>query len=101
VYRREILDLIFFYKCFKGICKLYILQYVSFRIYTRNLRGIDNLTLSVPFSRTELLKIVILLEYVDCGMGYPCMYVSQIHLLYFVESFICYMMVNIIMNVIT
>ena len=56
VYRREILDLIFFYKCFKGICELDISQYVSFRIYTRNLRGIDNLTLSVPFSRTEAFK---------------------------------------------
>ena len=56
VYRREILDLIFSYKCFKGICELDISQYVSFRIYTRNLRGIDNLTLSVPFSRTEAFK---------------------------------------------
>ena len=41
---------------FKGICELDISQYVSFRIYTRNLRGIDNLTLSVPFSRTEAFK---------------------------------------------
>jgi hypothetical protein len=75
-------------------------MHVSFRIYTRNLRGIDNLTLSVPSVVLKLLKIVILLEYVDCGMGYPCMYVESdtVHLLYFVESFICYMMVNIIMN---
>ena len=56
VYRREILDLIFFYKCFKGICKLDISQYVSFRVYTRNLRSTDNLTLNVPFSRTEAFK---------------------------------------------
>lgn len=56
IHRREILDLIFFYKCFKGICELDISQYVSFRINTRNLRSIDNLTLSVHFSRTEAFK---------------------------------------------
>ena len=61
--------------CFKGICELDISQYVSFRIYTRNLRGIDNLTLSVPFSSTEAFKNSYFIRiYVDCGMGYPCMY---------------------------
>ena len=56
MYRREFLDLIFFYACFKGIYELDISQYLSFRIYTRNLRSTDNLPLSVPFSRTEAFK---------------------------------------------
>ena len=56
MYRREIVDIIFFYKCFKGTCELDISQYISFRVYTRNLRSTDNLTLNVPFSRTETFK---------------------------------------------
>ena len=70
--------------CFKGICELDISQYVSFRIYTRNLRGIDNLTLSVPFSRTEAFKNSYFIRICRLWNGlYPCMYVSQIHFLYF------------------
>ena len=36
-YRREINDLFFFFKCFKNICKLNILDYVAFRSCTKGL----------------------------------------------------------------
>lgn len=52
-YRREINDLVFFFKCFKNISKLNILDYVSFRSCTKPLRNVDHLTLDVPFSRTD------------------------------------------------
>ena len=55
-YRREINDLVFFFKCFKNICKLNILDYVSFRSCTKPLRNVDHLTLDVPFSRTDVFK---------------------------------------------
>ena len=97
VYGREILDLIFFYKCFKGICELDIPQYVTLRVYTRNLRTTDNLTLSVPFNKTEAFKNSYFIRICRLWNGLPCMYVSQSHLLYFAESFSC-MMGNIILN---
>ena len=55
-YRREINDLVFFFKCLKNICKLNILDYVSFRSCTKPLRDVDHLTLDVPFSRTDVFK---------------------------------------------
>ncbi|KAK2551658.1 hypothetical protein P5673_027439, partial [Acropora cervicornis] len=42
--------------CFKNICKLNILDYVSFRSCTKPLRNVDHLTLDVPFSRTDVFK---------------------------------------------
>ena len=38
------------------MCELDILQYVSFRVYIKYRRSAEDLTLSVPFSRTEALK---------------------------------------------
>ena len=55
-YRREINHLVFFFKCLKNICKLNILDYVSFRSCTKPLRNVDHLTLDVPFSRTDVFK---------------------------------------------
>ena len=56
-YRREINHLVFFFKCpLKNICKLNILDYVSFRSCTEPLRNVDHLTLDVPFSRTDVFK---------------------------------------------
>ena len=55
-YRREINDLVFFFKCFKNIYKLNIFNYVSFRSCIKPLRNVDHLTLDVPFSRTDVFK---------------------------------------------
>ena len=55
-YRREINDLVFFFKCFKNIYKLNIFNYVSFRSCIKPLRNVDHLTLYVPFSRTGVFK---------------------------------------------
>ena len=46
-YRREINDLVFFFKCFKNIYKLNIFNYVSFRSCSKPLRNVDPLTLDV------------------------------------------------------
>ena len=48
--------LVFFFKCLKNVCKLNILDYVSFRSCTKPLRNVDHLTLDVPFSRTDVFK---------------------------------------------
>ena len=71
-YRREIDDLVFFFKCLKNICKLNILDYASFRSCTKPLRNIDHLTLNVPFSRTDVFKnnILFLFGSVICGTIY-------------------------------
>ena len=53
-YRREINDLVFFFKCFKNIYKLNIFNYVSFRSCIKPLRNVDHLALDVPFSRTDV-----------------------------------------------
>ena len=55
-YRGEINDLVFFFKCFKNIEKLNIFDYVSFCSSIKPLRNVDNLTLDVPFSRTDVFK---------------------------------------------
>ena len=55
-YRREINDLVIFFKCFKNIFKLNIFNYVSFRSCIKPLRNVDHLTLDVPFSRTDVFK---------------------------------------------
>ena len=55
-YRREINDLVFFFKCLENIYKLNLFDYVSFRYCTKPLRNIDHLTLNVPFSRTDVFK---------------------------------------------
>ena len=55
-YRREINDLVFFFKCLENICKLIILDYVSFCFGTKPLRNVDHLTLDVPFSWTDVFK---------------------------------------------
>ena len=55
-YRREINDLVFFFKCLKNIYKVNIFDYVSFRSCTKPLRNVDHLTLDVPFSRTGVFK---------------------------------------------
>ena len=55
-YRREINDLFFFFKCLKNICKLNILDYVSFHSCTKALRNVDHLRLDVRFSRTDIFK---------------------------------------------
>ena len=55
-YRGEINDLVFFFKCFKNIEKLNIFDYVSFCSCIKPLRNVDNLTLDVPFSRTDVFK---------------------------------------------
>ena len=55
-YRREIHDLVFFFKCFKNMYNLDILDFVSFRTCNKPLRKIDYLTLNVPFGRTESFK---------------------------------------------
>jgi len=55
-YRREIHDLVFFFRCFKNMYSLDILDFVSFRTCNKPLRKIDYLTLNVPFSRTESFK---------------------------------------------
>ena len=39
-----------------NVCKLNILDYVSFRSCTKPLRNVDHLTLDVPFSRTDVFK---------------------------------------------
>ena len=49
-------DLVFFFKCLNNVCKLNILDYVSFRSCTKPLRNVDHLTLDVPFSRTDVFK---------------------------------------------
>ena len=71
-YRREIDDLVFFFKCLKNICKLNILDYASFRSCTKLLRNVDHLTLNVPLSRTEVFKnnILFLFGSVICGTIY-------------------------------
>lgn len=55
-YRREINDIIFFFKCFRNICLVDIFDYVSFRSCGKPLRNVDHLTLKIPFSRTESFK---------------------------------------------
>ena len=40
----------------KNVCKLNILDYVSFRSCSKPLRNVDHLTLDVPFSRTDVFK---------------------------------------------
>ena len=45
-----------FFKFFKNICKLNIIDYASFRSCTIPLRNLDHLTLDVPLSRTDVLK---------------------------------------------
>ena len=55
-YRREINDSVYFFKCFKNICKLNIFDYVSFRSCIKPLRNVDHLTLDVPFSKTDVFK---------------------------------------------
>lgn len=55
-YRRQINDLVFFFKCFKNVNKLNVLDYVSFRTCIKPLRNVDHLMLDVPFSRTEAFK---------------------------------------------
>ena len=55
-YRREINDLVFFFECLENICKLIILDYVSFRSSTKLLRNVENLKLDVPFSRSDVFK---------------------------------------------
>ena len=55
-YRREINDLVFFFKCLKNIFKLKILDYVSFRSCTKPLKNVDLLTLDVLFSRTDVYR---------------------------------------------
>ena len=56
MYRREISDLVFLFKCIKGTCDVDVFSYVSFRSSSRPLRNIDHLTLQVPFSRTKSFK---------------------------------------------
>ena len=48
----------------------YIFDYVSFRSCNKPLRNIDQLTLDIPFSRTDVLKHYFLLHLVICGMNY-------------------------------
>jgi hypothetical protein len=55
-YRREINDIIFFFKCFKNIYAVDIFEYISFRSCCKSLRNVDHLTLAIPFSRTEAFK---------------------------------------------
>ena len=55
-YHREINDVVYFFKCFKNIYKLNIFDYVLFRSCIKPLRNVDNLTLDVPFSRTDVFK---------------------------------------------
>ena len=69
-YRREINDLFFFIKCLKNMCKLNILDYVSFRSCTKPLRNVDHLTLDVSFSRTDVFKNSFLFGSVICGTIY-------------------------------
>ena len=69
-YRREISDLLFFFKCFKNLCSVNILNYVSFRSCDKPLRNVDYLTLNVPFSKTEAYKIPILFVFVIYGIIY-------------------------------
>jgi hypothetical protein len=58
VFHREIIDIAFLFKCPKNIYNIDIFSYsyVSFRSCNMPLRKIDNLTLKVPFSRTESFK---------------------------------------------
>ena len=49
-------DLVFLFKCIKGICDIDVFSYVSLRSCSRPLRDIDHLTLQVPFSRTEAFR---------------------------------------------
>ena len=56
-YRREINDLVFYFKSLKNIYKLKIFDNASFRSCTKPLRNVDHLTLDVPFSRTDVFKI--------------------------------------------
>lgn len=55
-YRREICDIIFLFKCLRGLCHVDISNYVTFRSCDKPLRNIDYLTLKIPFSRTEAFK---------------------------------------------
>ena len=55
-YRREINDLVFFFKCLKNIHNLKIFDYVSLRSCTKLLRNVDHLTLDVPFSSIDVFK---------------------------------------------
>ena len=55
-YHREINDVVYFFKCFKNVYKLNIFDYVLFRSCIKPLRNLDNLTLDVPFSRTDVFK---------------------------------------------
>ena len=40
-----------------NICKLNMFDYVSFRACNKPLRKIDQLTLDIPFSRTDVFKL--------------------------------------------
>ena len=55
-YRREVNDLLFFFKCFKKPYILDIFNYVSFRCCEKSIRNVDYFTLNVPFSKTEAFK---------------------------------------------
>ena len=65
-YWREINDLVFFFKCLKNICKLNILDYVSFCSCTKPLRNVDHLTSAGLTS----LRIRFLFGSVICGTIY-------------------------------
>ena len=56
VYRREISDLVFFYRCLKDTYVIDIFQYISFRSCTRSIRSVDHLSLNIPFCRTEAFR---------------------------------------------
>ena len=55
-HRREIDDIIFFFKCLKNIHSVDISEYVSFRSCCKPLRNVDHLTLVAPFCRTEAFR---------------------------------------------
>ena len=52
-YRREISDLVFFFKCFENLYSLNILHYVSFRSSVKPLRSISRLRNNLPLSIRE------------------------------------------------
>ena len=69
-YRREIKDLVFFFKCLKNIYKINVFDDVPFRSCTKPLRNVDHLTFDVPFRRTDVFRIRFMFGSVVCGTIY-------------------------------
>ena len=69
-FRREVLDLYFFFKCFKGHIDFDVLSYVSFKSYKYDMRNTEA-TLAKGRFRTDVFKFSFFNRIVNLWNGLP------------------------------